>query len=280
MIKSSNQLKAKVRNLSGGDDKVAKALIRIFFMERFMERVSLSPYRDQFILKGGMLVSSLIGINLRATMDIDTTVKALPLTEADIARIINEITQIPLEDNISFKITKIETIMEEFDYPGVRVHLEAYLERLKQAIKIDISTDDVITPSAIEYVYQLNLEDRSIKLNTYNVETMLAEKAQTILNRGIANTRMRDFYDIYELSQMADYSDDIVKNAFVETCKKRETVFTDERILVGLEQICNSDFLALQWRMFQEKNYYVGDIDFDSIAEIVTVCIKKIAGLS
>ena len=162
MIRSAIGLKAKVRNISKGDSKSAQAMIRIFFMERFLERVSLSKYKDQFVLKGGMLVSSLIGVTLRATMDIDTTVKALPLTKGELEKIIMEICEIPLEDNISFRIIDMETIMNEFDYPGVRVHMEALLEKLKQPIKIDISTDDAITPGAIEYKYPLIFEEREI----------------------------------------------------------------------------------------------------------------------
>lgn len=226
MIKSSTALKAKVRNLSGGEDKVAKAYIRIFFMERFMERLSISKYRDQFILKGGMLVSSLLGINFRATMDIDTTVRAIPLSISDIREIVGEICEIQLDDNVRFRITNIETIMDDFEYPGVRVHLEANLEKLKQAIKIDVSTDDVIIPDAVEYEYKLLFEDRIILLHTYNVETMIAEKIQTVIARGTANTRMRDFYDIYMLSIEAEYSEETVKEAFIQTCKKRNTVFT------------------------------------------------------
>ena len=131
MINNAIQLKAKVRNVSGGDDKTAKAYIRIFFFFRFMERVSLSLYRDSFIIKGGMLVSSLLGINLRSTMDIDTTVKALALTIEDVSGIIREICDIELYDNVTFRITNVETIMEDFDYPGVRVYLEALLDRLR-----------------------------------------------------------------------------------------------------------------------------------------------------
>ena len=162
MIKSATGLKANVRNISKGDDKVAKALIRIFFMERFLERVSMSEYRDQFILKGGMLVSSLLGINVRATMDIDTTVRALPLTVQDISRIVSEICAIEIVDRISFQITNVETIMEDFDYPGIRLHMVGTLEKLRQPIKIDVSTDDVITPRAIEYEYKLLFEERTI----------------------------------------------------------------------------------------------------------------------
>ena len=163
MISSSRQLKDKVRNISDGNSKKATTLIRNFMMERFLERVSISSYRDNFILKGGMLVASIVGVDMRATMDIDTTVKALPLNEADVQRIIEEICNIPLEDNVSFQIKSTRTIMEEFDYPGIRVMLEATLDRMRQPIKIDISTDDVITPKAVEYDYKLMFEDRTMR---------------------------------------------------------------------------------------------------------------------
>ena len=143
MISSSRQLKDKVRNISDGNSNKATTLIRNFMMERFLERVSISSYRDNFILKGGMLVAAIVGVDMRATMDIDTTVKALPLNEADVQRIIEEICNIPLEDNVSFQIKSTRTIMEEFDYLGIRVMLEATLDRMRQPIKIDISTDDV-----------------------------------------------------------------------------------------------------------------------------------------
>ena len=123
-------------------------------MEHFLERVSLSRYNDHFILKGGTLVASIVGVNMRATMDIDTTVKALPLNEEDIRRIISEICAIPIEDGVSFQITSVSNIMEDFEYPGIRLMLEAVLERMRQPIKIDISTNDVITPAAVEYNYK------------------------------------------------------------------------------------------------------------------------------
>lgn len=170
MIKSAIQLKAKVRNYSGGDDRVSKALIRVFFMERFLERISISKYKEQFILKGGMLVASILGVNLRATMDIDTTVKALPLNGRDIEKIILEICGIPLNDNITFRIIKIENIMDEFEYPGVIIHMEGLLDKLRQPVKIDISTDDVITPGTVEYKYPLMFEEQTISLTTYNIE--------------------------------------------------------------------------------------------------------------
>ena len=194
MIHTAKQLKDKVKNMSGGNSEVAQALIRTYFMERFLERVSVSEYRNNFILKGGMLVASIVGVDMRATMDIDTTVKALPLNEKDARAIIERIGELQLEDGVKFKITLVKEIMEEFNYPGIRMMIEANLERMRQPFKIDISTDDAITPGAVEYKYKLMFEDRSISVLSYNLETLLAEKMQTILARGLANTRMRDFF--------------------------------------------------------------------------------------
>ena len=155
MIHTSKQLKDKVRNISHSDNQIAQMLIRNFIMERFLERVSVSRYRNNFILKGGMLVASLVGIDTRATMDIDSTLKALPLNKEDAVRIVNEIIGIHIEDGIRFEMVKVVEIMTDFEYPGVRMVLEARLDRLKQRIKIDLSTDDVITPAAIRYNYRL-----------------------------------------------------------------------------------------------------------------------------
>lgn len=278
MIKSATGLKAKVRNISKGDSKIAQAMIRIFFMERFLERVSLSKYKDQFVLKGGMLVSSLIGINLRSTMDIDTAVKAIPLTKEELEKIIIEICEIPLEDNISFRIVDMETIMDEFDYPGIRIHMEALLEKLKQPIKIDVSTDDAITPGAIEYKYPLMFEKRDICLNAYNIETLLAEKSQTIINRGLANTRMRDFYDLYEIVQKLEFSWDIYRQAFDSTCKKRETIFSKEKVEAELKNLSESIETEKMWNQFKSKNYFVENIEYSKIIKTISDTIMKIYG--
>ena len=183
MIHTSKQLKDKVRNISKGVNNIAIALIRNFIMERFLERVSVSDYRNNIILKGGMLVAAIVGVDMRATMDIDATVKSLPVNADDARRIVSEICAIPLEDGVGFRIASVSDIMMDFEYSGIRMMLEATLERMRQVIKIDISTDDVITPSAVEYEYKLMFEDRKIPLLTYNVETLLAEKLQTILVR-------------------------------------------------------------------------------------------------
>ncbi len=271
MIHTSKQLKDKVRNLTLGDNDKAKMLIRNFMMERFLERATLSKYRNNFILKGGMLVASMVGVDMRATMDIDTTVKALPLNEQDAERIIREICEIPVEDGVTFEITSVKRIMEDFDYPGIRMMLEAKLERMRQSIKIDISTDDVITPSAVEYEYKLMFEDRTISLLTYNLETLLAEKLQTILARGLANTRLRDFYDVYEL--MSKYGEDLdpstMRQAFMATCRKRETEFEQVEAEEILTVIQKDVGLADMWNRYKEKNYYVEELAWeDTLAKI------------
>ena len=202
MIKTAAQLKAKVRNLSGGDSRKAQTLIRNYIMERFLERISLSPYRNNFILKGGMLVAAVVGLDTRATMDIDTTVKSLNLSKENAIKIVQDIIAVDIPDGVQFRITKVTDIMEEHDYPGIRFMLVASLDTMLQAIKIDISTGDVITPGAVEYSYNLMFEERAISLWTYNLETLLAEKLETIMARGIANTRMRDFYDIHVIRNL------------------------------------------------------------------------------
>lgn len=275
MIKSATGLKANIRNISKGNSNIAQSMIRTFFMERFLERLSLSKYKGQFIIKGGMLVSSLIGVNFRTTMDIDTTVKALPLAKDDMVGIVTEICYIETGDNVRFKVMGVDTIMDEFDYPGVRIHLEAVLDNLKQPIKIDISTDDVITPSAIEYDYSLMFDNREIRLNTYNIETLLAEKSQTIINRGLANTRMRDFYDMYEIVEKVDFSWDIYKKAFDATCRKRGTIFSKKSVETELGNLAESKEMEKRWDMFRDRNYFVEDIEYSEIIFSVSNTIVK-----
>ena len=278
MIHTAKQLKDKVRNISNGDNEVAKALIRIFMMERFLERVSLSKYKNNFILKGGMLVASIVGVDMRATMDIDTTVKALPLNEVDAERIITEICNIQVDDGVSFKIVSVTNIMTDFEYPGIRMMLEATLERIRQPIKLDISTDDVITPAAVEYEYKLMFENRTISLLSYNTETLLAEKLQTIISRGIANTRMRDFYDVCGIAKMnADKINyDLLKEAFQATCEKRETIFSKDEIKEILSTIKSDKPLEKLWEQFRKRNFFVGSLRWEEVLGEVLHIVSKV----
>lgn len=276
MIKSATALKANVKNIANNNSKMAQAYIRLFFMERFLERVSKSRYKEQFILKGGMLVSSMIGMSLRTTMDIDTSIEELPLSMDKMQEIIDEIINISIEDNVTFEIVSIETIMDEFDYPGIRIHMLGHLDKINQPIKIDISTDDVITPKAVEYSYPLMFEKREIALFTYNAETLLAEKMQTILSRGITNTRMRDFYDLYELIQIIDFSWDVYKNAFDKTCEKRKTIYEKEEAIRIMKEVASDSDMENRWGQFRKKNDFVGDIMYKQLMDALMETTNKL----
>jgi predicted nucleotidyltransferase component of viral defense system len=274
MIKTSKQLKDKVKNLSGSDSMKAQTLIRNFIMERFLERISLSSYRNNFVLKGGMLVAAVMGLDMRATMDIDTTVQSFPLTKETARKMIEDIMAIEVPDGVEFRITKISDIMEGHDYPGIRFMLEATLDRMRQPIKVDISTGDVITPTAIELSYKLMFEERYISLWTYNIETLLAEKLETIMARGTTNTRMRDFYDIHIISKQEDIDADILKKAFLSTSKKRNTLELIDKfpeILDGIEQ---NPIMQRDWENYQNDSFYVGNLSWTE----VMLSVKELAG--
>ena len=193
MIKTSRQLKDLIRNVAKGNSGRSQLLIRNYAMERFLDRVALSKYRDNFILKGGMLVSAMVGLDNRATMDIDTTIRNLSLDVEHAEQIVEEIASMELDDNIRFSIKDVSNIMDEAEYGGVRLSLDAFLDTMKIPLKIDISTGDAITPAEITYHYKLMFEQRYISLWAYPLETILAEKIETVLTRTIFNTRLRDF---------------------------------------------------------------------------------------
>lgn len=275
MIKTATQLKAKIRNLSGGDNDRARVLIRNFVMERFLERVALSQYRNNFILKGGMLVAAVVGLETRATMDIDTTVKSLPLTMENARKVVEDIIQIDVSDGMSFAITKASDIMEGHDYPGIRFMLEATLEKLRQTIKIDISTGDVITPQAVEYSYKLMFDDRSISIWTYNLETLLGEKLETIMARETANTRMRDFYDIHILTEQETIDYEVLHDAFMATSIKRETTQMIPRFDSILDAVKSDPVMREMWEKYRQDNYFVGDLAWEKVNDSVRLLKEK-----
>lgn len=278
MIHTSRQLKDLVRNKSNGDSKKAQVYIRIYCMERFLERLTLSEYRDNFILKGGMLVSSMIGIDRRATMDIDTTIQGKNLSVDDARVIISEIIAVPLDDGITFELKDVYEIMEEAEYSGVRIMLSAQLDSMRTPVKIDISTGDAITPKEIRYSYKLMFEDREIELLSYNLPTILAEKTETVISRGTANTRLRDFYDIYTLcEQYLDRIDwSVVSDALDATSKKRgsEAVLKDAALITG--ELRDDSGMRSQWMNYQKKNDYAQDITWDDAIDVLFELLRKI----
>jgi len=267
MMKSATAVKAKIKNKAGGSSDKSQIMLRIYLMERLLERVSLSRYRDNFVLKGGLLVSSLVGVDMRSTMDIDTTVKSLPLNKSAIQKILEEIMAIGLEDGVLFRITKVQDIMEGHEYEGVRFMIDCTMDKLKQTIKMDISTGDEITPKAIAHELPLIIEDRTIELWAYNLETLLAEKLETIMVRAEANTRMRDFYDIRVLlEQDAETIDrDTMKAAFYATCKKRGSIELIGTIDDVINKIADDETMKQLWNNYRKTNYYVGALEWEDV---------------
>lgn len=261
------QIKGRIKSVAKQNNADARTLMRIYMMERFLERLAQSEYRDNFIIKGGILVTAMIGVAHRSTMDIDTSMKNLNLSAEDALRVVNQVKDIDLDDGISFDVKDVSNIMDEMEYPGIRVTMNANVGRLITPLKIDISTGDVITPRAIEFNYDLLLEDRSISLWSYNLETILAEKLQTVLARGILNTRMRDFYDIRML--LDTYEDKVnkavLKDAFAATCKKRGTDHLQEQAEEIIKIIEADEQLQVLWRAYQKKYSYAADIDYASV---------------
>lgn len=261
------RVKGRIKNIAKDNKADARMLMRIYMMERFLERVAVSKYKDNFIIKGGMLVTAMVGIALRSTMDIDTSIKNQNLSAEDAKRIVDEIKDIDLGDGVSFEVKEVSNIMDEMEYPGIRFTMNAMMGKLVTPMKIDISTGDVITPHAIEYQYKLLLDERFISLWSYNLETILAEKLQTVLSRGLLNTRMRDFYDIVILLSIYEKNidEDILKKAFDATCKKRSTenLKTDaSQIITAIEADAQ---LHTLWKSYQKKYSYASEVSYDKI---------------
>ena len=281
MITAARQLKDLVRNLSKKKSADAQILMRNYMMERFLERISLSEYKNQFILKGGMLVAAMVGLDARATMDLDATIKDTNVSVEDVEMIISKIISIPLNDGVLFRIKRISEIMEEADYPGVRVSMETKFDGVITPLKIDISTGDIITPREIKYKFNLMLENRTIEVWAYNLETVLAEKLETVISRNVTNTRMRDFYDIYILQKLygEQLSKDVLRDALVATAKKRETLeqIETEDIDEVFDEIQSSSVMENLWKVYQRNYSYSADIPWHTIMKSIRTLYEIIS---
>lgn len=272
------QLKAKIKNISKEKNISAQLVLQNYMMERFIERIALSDFQDQMIIKGGLLISSIVGLDSRATMDIDMTLKGKPVNEAFILDYINEISRININDEVKFDVVSITEIREMDVYFGFRVSLIAGIGTMKIPLKIDITTGDKIIPSEISYEYPLMFENRSIKIKAYNLETILSEKIETIISRGNQNTRMRDFYDVYILiklkSKNIDYN--ILRLAIEETSQKRDSL----NLLLNYKEIIsnieNNNEMLVRWENYRNSFNYARTIDFNEICKLLTEILEKI----
>ncbi|MFV0363701.1 MAG: nucleotidyl transferase AbiEii/AbiGii toxin family protein [Suipraeoptans sp.] len=272
MIRTSRQLKALVRNMTKGNSTQAQIIIRNYVMERFLERMSLSKYRNNFILKGGMLVAAMVGVDMRSTLDIDTTIKNMPLSPETAKEMVEEIISIPLDDGMTFLITGVSEIMDEAEYSGIRVLLDTKLETIRTPLKIDISTGDIITPGEVAYSFELMFEERTISILAYNLETVLAEKMETVLSRSTLNTRLRDYYDLYILQNEYPHAIDIGQfgEAILATSERRNTrqlMLDGTRIL---QEILESQDMQSMWGKYQMKYPYSKDISWEMVMEAIS----------
>ena len=272
------QLKAKIKNISKEKNIAAQLVLQKYRMERFIERRALSDFQDQMIIKGGLLISSIVGLDSRATMDIDMTLKGKPVNESFILDYINEISRININDEVKFDVVSITEIREMDDYFGFRVSLIAGIGIMKIPLKIDITTGDKIIPSEISYEYPLMFENRSIKIKAYNLETILSEKIETIISRGNQNTRMRDFYDVYILlklkSKNIDYN--ILRLAIEETSKKRNSLNLLLKYKEIISNIENNNEMLVRWENYRNSFNYARTIDFTEICKFLKEILEKI----
>lgn len=197
---SSRQLKDWINNMAKKNNLISNTILQNFMMERFLERISISEYKDNFILKGGFLIAAIVGIDMRSTMDMDTTIKDVPVNRETVEKMLNKILMVNLDDNVIFKLKNIKNIHDVSDYDDFRVLIEAQFFNMRVNLKIDITTGDMIIPEEVDYSFRLMFEDRDISIKAYNLDTILAEKIESILARNVANTRARDYYDVYILS--------------------------------------------------------------------------------
>ncbi len=272
---TSRSLKDKLKNISKEKGVDFNTLLRLYMYERFIERLYVSKYRDNFILKGGFYISILFGIENRTTMDVDSALKNVNFSQDEIIEMIKEIIAINLNDNAKLSCLGIEQIREEDKYGGFRINIQVKIEEVMEKFHIDIVTGDPITPQEISYKYKPLLRDDYINLWAYNLETILAEKLETILSRVELNGRMKDFYDIY-LIYTKDWDNinrDNLKAAIQKTFFKRDY---KGNIIETLNIIKNSNVLKNRWKSYQRKYNYTKDISFEDIMNSLEIMLNKI----
>ncbi len=266
-MRKAMQLKSKMKELALKNKIPAQVVLQNFMLERLLERIAVSKYKDMFILKGGMLIASIIGIGSRTTMDMDATLRGYPLSDGTILDIFTDICAISLDDDVILTLNSIIPIREKDEYGGYRLAITARYESINTPLKIDITTGDIITPEAVRYSFHSNFEEKKIEIWAYNIETILAEKVETILRRSVLNTRPRDFYDVYIL--MKTHQRMIDKDIFIAglnaTAQKRGSLATlqDQKKIL---QAIQSDHLMMQrWNLYFKENFYANNIEFDEV---------------
>ena len=277
MINNAMQLKAKIKNFAKEKNLDSETVFQEYVLERFIDRISKSKYKNDFILKGEMLISSMVGVDLRSTLDIDTTIKGFEFTLDKLNEVLNEIIETDIGDMFTFKILMNKKIMEEKEYHGYRVTLEANFDTISQKFKIDISTGDIITPNEVKYDIKQILSDDKIEILAYNIETVLSEKVHSIIINNTQNSRARDYYDIYILEKLKkkEINNNILKEAIINKFKERGNEKNINNIYQEINKLSNNSDLKDHWKNYREKFTYAKDIEFEdtikSLKNIVSV---------
>lgn len=277
-MKNEMQLKAMVKNLAREKSISAQLVLQNYMLERFLERVSLSSYREHFIIKGGFLIASMVGLSSRATMDMDATIKGYAVNSEAIQTMIKDILVVPVSDSISFELKSIGEIRESDEYTGYRVSLTANYGKMGVPVKLDITTGDRITPREIEYDHKMMFEDRYIRVLAYNLPTVLAEKLETVISRGDQNTRPRDYYDIFILTKLQSENIDLntLRSALQRTAEKRGSVNIVNRYREIMEVVRNSPVMKRQWGDYRKSFDYAAEIEFEEACDAVVTTMSKI----
>ena len=275
-MKTPEQLKGFIRSMAAKKNLRAEEVLQMFLFERILERLAVSRYQNNFILKGGLLIASMIGISERTTMDMDTTVRGIQMEEDEIVAAINEILAIDVDDSIIFEFKGIEPIREDDAYNNFRVHLRAKYGKIDSPMKIDITTGDVITPAAIQYNFPMLFEEKTVSIMAYTLETVLAEKYETIIRRNIGTTRARDYYDLHTLyqSRKQEVRPEILKAAVLHTAKKRDSVediHDWKDILLDIREEHN---LQRLWDNYVSENKYIGGLTFQEVFDTLEEVAK------
>ena len=265
------ELFEKSKELANKSGLTQLELYQRFMFERILERISISKYNSNFILKGGLLLSAMIGIQSRSTRDMDISIKGIDVSKEKMLSVLNEILSIDINDKVKFKVVNITDIREDDEYGGNKYHLVGKLENLKVALEIDISTGDEITPRELNYEYYSLFENKKIYIESYNIESILAEKIETILRRGKYNARMKDYYDIYFfLSKLKfEINVNIFKQALENTIMQRDSSEYLKDYQKILEELLTNDRIHKNWNSYSSKTKYAENIDFDDIIEIL-----------
>lgn len=268
-------LKGKIKNYAKSNNIAAQVVLQNYMFERFLERLSLSDYREKFVVKGGMLIAAIVGLDTRSTMDLDTTLRNLPLTEEQISTAIRSVCDIHLDDDVIFKMQAIGPIRKDDVYGGYCVRIDAVYDTIVTPLSIDVSTGDIITPSPVKYDFGGIFDDGlKITLWGYNIETVIAEKVETILSRGVFTTRPRDYYDVYVLVTTQEYDKKLFAEALAATAKHRGSTEKIKDIPSILERISESHELKNLWSKYQKKFAYASDISYEMIMDILKIILN------